>query len=175
MNNFNLKEFLTENKLTRNSKGLNEENGPFFKATVNFPSKPGVDYGFTVYAKDEEGAKIALADKIGDGGEYSIKNLRGPYTPQAEREEISSRVDMSTIELDGIDSSDYPDFVDAFVASAQFKDGTDLTDDELDQLTDELSDEMHQLAYDYLTEGKTEKEQKLIKEVLKTIKTTNIE
>lgn len=170
MDNFDLRKFLAENKLTPNSKVVNEETGTFFKATVNLANKPGVDYGYTVYAEDEEGAKIALADKIGDGGEYSIKDLRGPFTPQPEKGEIASRVDKSSIELDGVDPSDYPDFVDTFISAANFEDGTPLTDDELDQLTDEMRDEMHQLAYDYLTEGLTEREKALKEEVLKTLK-----
>lgn len=169
---FNLRQFLTENKLTSNSKQLNEDKGTFFKATVNVADIP-VDYGYTLYAEDEEEAKVALDNKIKDsfpGKEYSIKKLRGPFTPEAEKEAIADKVDMSTIELDGVDPSDYPDFSDAFIASAQFNDGRELTDDELDQLTDELSDDMHQMAYDSLMEGLTDREKTLKEQVLKTLK-----
>ena len=40
---------------------------------------------------------------------------------------------ISNIELGGIDHNDYPDFVDAFIESAEI-DGVELTDAELDEL-----------------------------------------
>lgn len=48
-------------------------------------------------------------------------------------------------EIDGVDSSDYPDFCDAYFISAYFSDsGLELDDEELDQLTEE--------NYDYIQE-----------------------
>lgn len=169
MNNFNLRGFLTENKLTNNSKQLGENKETFFKATVDLADKPGVDYGYTLYAQDEEGAKRELNSKL-QGQEYQIKDLKGPFTIQPEQGEIASRVDKSSIELDGVDSSDYPDFSDAFIAAANFEDGTPLTDDELDQLQDEMADKIHQMAYDSLMEGLSEREKTLKEEVLKALK-----
>ncbi len=49
------------------------------------------------------------------------------------------RVDTRSIGIQGIDRCDYPDFVDAFVSSASFVDGTKLTNDELNQLNNENS------------------------------------
>jgi len=43
-------------------------------------------------------------------------------------------VDFNTIEIEGIDIADYPDFADAFAVYCQFEDGTELTDDQLDDL-----------------------------------------
>ena len=40
---------------------------------------------------------------------------------------------IDNIEFDGIDYSDYPDFCDAFICSADI-DGREMTDDELDEL-----------------------------------------
>ena len=40
---------------------------------------------------------------------------------------------ISNIELGGIDTNDYPDFVDAFIESAEY-DGVELTDAEIDEL-----------------------------------------
>lgn len=40
---------------------------------------------------------------------------------------------ITNIELDGIDTSDYPDFVDAYIVSAEI-DGVELTDEELEEL-----------------------------------------
>ena len=59
-------------------------------------------------------------------------------------------VDMSTIELDGIDTSDYPDFCDAYISAASFQDGTELTVDELELLQEELYYDMNQMVMDYL-------------------------
>ena len=47
------------------------------------------------------------------------------------------KLDISSIELDGIDTNDYPDFVDAFICNAAYKDGTELSDDELDELNND--------------------------------------
>lgn len=40
---------------------------------------------------------------------------------------------ITNIELGGIDTKDYPDFVDAFIESAEI-DGVELTDEELEEL-----------------------------------------
>ena len=40
---------------------------------------------------------------------------------------------ISNIELGGIDTKDYPDFVDAYIESAEI-DGVELTDEELEEL-----------------------------------------
>lgn len=45
-------------------------------------------------------------------------------------------VDAQTIEIDGVNSRDYPDFVDAYVYEAKFTDGTALNADQLATLTD---------------------------------------
>lgn len=52
------------------------------------------------------------------------------------------------IELDGVDSSDYPDFTDAYISAVQFIDGTFATDEQLDELQEQLSDDIHELAYE---------------------------
>jgi len=62
-------------------------------------------------------------------------------------------VDRASIELDGVHSWDYPDFSDAYVSYAMFTDGTPLSDDELDQFTDQYGDLVNELAYDSLHEG----------------------
>lgn len=96
--NFNLRTFLTENKLTKNAQLLKEG--------VEFNGKP---------------------------------------------------VDIKSIEIDGIDTSDYPDFTDAFIASADYEDGTPLTDEELEQFQEENYDLVSELIHDnqlYLEEKK---------------------
>ena len=101
-NNFDLRQFLTENKLTKNAQLLKEE--------VSLNGKP---------------------------------------------------VHIGSIEIDGIDMNDYPDFVDAYIVAADFEDGTPLTDDEVQQFQDENYDLVGELIHDrqlYL-EGDGEEEE----------------
>ena len=177
MSNFNLKQFITENKLTGNSRVLaeqqqNEASDTFFKLTVNFEDKPGINYGYTIHANTEEEAREQLADKLSQedqGREYSVSSVSGPNTTQPTPDALPD-IDHGSIELDGIDMNDYPDFVDAFIGAANFEDGTPLTDEEIDQLNDEMADQISDLAYQSLFEGKTAREKKLLREVYKTIK-----
>ena len=60
------------------------------------------------------------------------------------------QVDLSTIELDGVESWDRPDYADAYASAASFTDGTALTDDELDTLSDEHGDIINMKAHDML-------------------------
>jgi hypothetical protein len=87
--NFNLRQFLTENKLTKNTQLLNEE--------VSLNGKP---------------------------------------------------VDVRSIEIDGIDMNDYPDFVDAYIIAADYEDGTPLSDDEVQQFQDQNYDLVGELIHD---------------------------
>ena len=43
---------------------------------------------------------------------------------------------IDNVEVDGIDYVDYPDFCDAYIASADY-DGREMTDEELDVLNDD--------------------------------------
>jgi hypothetical protein len=63
------------------------------------------------------------------------------------------QIDKHTIEVDGVDPRDRPDFSDAYISSAEFIDGTPLTDEELDQLTDEQGDLVNMAAHDSFYEG----------------------
>ena len=62
-------------------------------------------------------------------------------------------VDMRSLEIENVDPRDYPDFSDAYIGRASFTDGTDLSDQEMDQLNDEHGDLVHELAYDSLHES----------------------
>jgi hypothetical protein len=72
-------------------------------------------------------------------------------------------INPATLEVDGVDSSDYPDFCDAYFSYAEFDDGTVLTDDELDELSEVYADVVNVMAsedmagsaedrYDYLND-----------------------
>ena len=55
------------------------------------------------------------------------------------------------LEVDGVDSRDYPDFSDAYFSSGCYEDGTDLTDAELIQLADLSGDVLWEMAFESLT------------------------
>jgi hypothetical protein len=88
-NNFDLRQFLTENKLTKNAKLLSE--------AVTLGGKP---------------------------------------------------VDVGSIEIEDIDTADYPDFSDAYIAYAEFEDGTPLTEEELIKLEEENYGIVGELIFD---------------------------
>jgi hypothetical protein len=54
------------------------------------------------------------------------------------------------LEVDGVDSRDYPDFSDAYFSSGCYEDGTPLTEEELDRLTILADDVLWEMAYDKL-------------------------
>lgn len=55
---------------------------------------------------------------------------------------------IDNIEVDGIDYADYPDFCDAYIASADY-DGREMTDEELNLLNDD-SDFVYSAVENYL-------------------------
>lgn len=59
--------------------------------------------------------------------------------------------EVTNIELAGVSSRDYPEFCDAFIVSAECKEtGRQLTDEELDKLTDDYPEEISDMAYQSL-------------------------
>ena len=56
---------------------------------------------------------------------------------------------IDNLEVDGIDTRDYPDFVDAFISYAEI-DGVELTDEQLDELTSEYPDLVYDLVINKL-------------------------
>jgi hypothetical protein len=57
-------------------------------------------------------------------------------------------IDLTTIEIEGVDLNDYPDFADAFISRCQFKDGTELNEGQLNALTDNQGQLINQLIHD---------------------------
>jgi len=57
-------------------------------------------------------------------------------------------VDIGTIEIGGIDPSDYPDFADAYVEYAESVNGYGLTEAECELLQDKYSDIIYNLIID---------------------------
>ena len=58
-------------------------------------------------------------------------------------------VDVGSIEIEGIDGRDYPDFSDAFVSAANWDNGEPLSEDELNELQDQHSDLVYQIISDH--------------------------
>lgn len=52
------------------------------------------------------------------------------------------------LQVDGVDGRDYPDFADAYFSYGCYEDSTELTDDELNELTDSHGDIVNQMAFD---------------------------
>jgi hypothetical protein len=48
-----------------------------------------------------------------------------------------NEIDLSSIQVDGLNTNDYPDFVDAFIAYAEYRGGIELEPDELDLINDD--------------------------------------
>ena len=56
---------------------------------------------------------------------------------------------ITNVELDGIDSNDYPDFCDAFIVNANY-DGNKMTEDMIDYINDVHTDFVHECVYNNL-------------------------
>lgn len=55
---------------------------------------------------------------------------------------------VSNYNIEGVDTMDYPDFCDAFIASCDYK-GREATEEELEAINDQC-DFIHELAYESL-------------------------
>lgn len=56
-------------------------------------------------------------------------------------------IDYESVEIED-HGADYPEFSDAYISSASFVDGGELSDEELDRATAENPGLLHDLAYD---------------------------
>lgn len=59
--------------------------------------------------------------------------------------------EVINLEIEGVDTKDYPDFCDAFFAYGERLDGTPLTDDELIKLGEDYPEYLNEQAYQSLT------------------------
>ena len=60
---------------------------------------------------------------------------------------ISGRkVREGSLEIEGVDSRDYPDFCDAYFSYAEYEDGGVLSDIDLEELTTEYGDVLNMMA-----------------------------
>ena len=56
---------------------------------------------------------------------------------------------VTNVSVDGIDTRDYPDFVDAFIESADY-DGKPMSDEMLDAINDDHLEFVHECVYNQL-------------------------
>lgn len=61
---------------------------------------------------------------------------------------LQPKIDWSTVQVDGVDSRDYPDFSDAFFSYAEYESGVELSEEELSALTDDNGDTLNELAHE---------------------------
>ena len=57
-------------------------------------------------------------------------------------------VDGSSLEVDGVDTKDYPDFTDAYISYGLFMDGTEMSDEELDIFSDTYPEVVREMAFE---------------------------
>jgi len=62
-------------------------------------------------------------------------------------------LDISTVEIAGIDHSDAPDYSDAYVNYAEWDDGIALTESELEYLNNDFSDGIYECIQDAARES----------------------
>jgi hypothetical protein len=63
---------------------------------------------------------------------------------------------VKNVEVDGVDTDDYPDFCDAFFSYAEYEDGTPLNDEELEQLEEDFGDHINLLAAEKMNDSTNE-------------------
>jgi len=182
--NFNLRQFLTENKLTKNAKLLKEEQedykyfdeegtGGFYMTTIDgvkiYSLEDSSIMDTCFYALEDEDGYIDFISIDVSGEPVSSEDIQNEqeissYIADFIEEDINSQlkeeglleasdsmknkmneeaslngkpVDIRSIEIEDIDTSDYPDFTDAYITYAEYKDGTPLTEEELIKFEEE--------------------------------------
>jgi histone acetyltransferase (RNA polymerase elongator complex component) len=99
-------------------------------------------------------------EKANNGGNnlcYSHTDIYRKLSQQVKTERFNKRIkelniDLSQIddiEFDGVDHSDSPDYVDAFISSAS-QNGIELTDDQLDFINDSCRDFVYEKLMEHL-------------------------
>ena len=102
--------------------------------------------------EDHEDDTPVPAGAVPEKEEEEVKE--SGYVNEASGITISGKeVDIASLQVEGVDGNDYPDFSDAYIYQASFKDGTDLNDDELNELNDQHGDLVNELAYSSLHES----------------------
>lgn len=59
-------------------------------------------------------------------------------------------VDADSLQVEGVNRTDYPDLCDSFFSFGLYKDGTEMTPDELDELGQLYPHVLHNMAHESL-------------------------
>ena len=63
---------------------------------------------------------------------------------------MNKEVNISTLVIDGVDTRDYPDFCDAYVAYGNFADGTEMSESDLDTFNEDNPEVAQEMAFESL-------------------------
>ncbi len=62
----------------------------------------------------------------------------------------TKEIDWKSVEVDGVDPKDAPDFCDAYFAYGCYTDGTEISEDDLIQMCTDYQDTLAEMAYESL-------------------------
>ena len=57
---------------------------------------------------------------------------------------------ISDVEVDGIDTADYPDFCDAFISYAEDENGKEMTEEQIEEWTENNEEEFYEMVLESL-------------------------
>ena len=55
---------------------------------------------------------------------------------------------LNNVQVEGVDMADYPDFVDAYISYAEDANGNELSDEQLEKLTEDNQEFVQELAHE---------------------------
>lgn len=59
------------------------------------------------------------------------------------------KINWTTAEIKNLDIKDYPKFCDAEISYLEYEDGTEVSEEELEAITDEYQGKIHELALEH--------------------------
>jgi len=114
-------------------------------ATFTIPKKL-MDEAGVRWTKAHEKREKEIDEYLKECKGKGIIMLRRLYVDE-NRELIRRIVDVGSLEIDGVDGRDAPDFSDAFFSAGQYEDGTVMSEEELNELAEEHPDLLYDLIY----------------------------
>ena len=103
------------------------------------------------WAKAHEEGEKEIDDYIKECKDKGIIMLRRLHVDE-NRQLITRIVEVGSLEIDGVDHRDAPDFCDAYFSAGQFEDGTKMSDEELNELADEHPDILQEKIYHHASD-----------------------
>ena len=61
---------------------------------------------------------------------------------------MDKKVDINSIIIEDVQYNDYPDFVDAFIAYAEYEDGVELGEEEMDKFQEESPEVISEIIFE---------------------------